>query len=74
MHHPKILTHETQKKEYLILKETLLSEYRRLAESIEYAVDKVEEGLLREKRGELVRQIKSLSAKINEMHTQESLA
>ena len=69
-----VLTQEEQLAEYERRKAALLSTYRNLKEDLEYAVDNVEEGLIKAKRGKLALQIKSLSAKIGELESEESSA
>ena len=69
-----VLTQEEQLAEYEKRKAALLKTYRNLKEDLEYAVDNVEEGLIKAKREKLARQIKSLSAKISELESEESSA
>ena len=69
-----VLTQEEQLAEYEKRKAALLNTYRNLKEDLEYAVDNVEEGLIKAKREKLARQIKSLSAKISELNSEESSA
>ena len=72
MHKEKELTAEEQLAQYHKLKTELLQTYHKQKEALEYAVDNVEEGLIKEKREKLARQIKALSAKIAELTTEES--
>lgn len=61
------LTAKEQRKQYEKLKAELLSDYKAHKVELDYAADDVEEGLVREKREKLARQIKALSAKIAEI-------
>ncbi|BAF72133.1 hypothetical protein [Sulfurovum sp. NBC37-1] len=69
-----VLTAEEQLKEYEKLKAELLTAYRKLKMELEYAMDNVEEGLVKEKQEKLSRQIKALSVKIDTIKTEESMA
>ena len=74
MNQKTVLTKEEQLLEYEKRKAALLNTYRTLKNDLEYAVDNVEEGLIKAKREKLARQIKSLSAKISELESEESSA
>jgi hypothetical protein len=55
-------------------KKELLRTYHNYKEDLDYAMDDIEEGLIRNKREKLAREIKTLSAKIAELTTEESSA
>jgi len=69
-----VLTQEEQLAEYEKRKAALLNTYRNLKEDLEYATDNVEEGLIKAKREKVAQQIKSLSAKISALDSEESSA
>ena len=73
-HQKEALSVEEQRKAHEKHKAMLLESYRHLKEELEYATDSVEEGLIREKREKLAGEIKSLSAKISELDSEESSA
>ena len=65
MNEEKSLTNEEQLAAYEKQKAKLLTAYHGLKVNLEYATDSVEEGLAKEKREKLSREIKALVAKID---------
>jgi hypothetical protein len=59
------------KTKYLTLKNNLLKAYKAHAEELEYAIDDVEEGLIRAKREKLAKEIKALSETLREIESLE---
>jgi len=59
------------KKKYLTLKKNLLKNYHAYADELEYAIDDVEEGLIRAKREKLAKEIKALSDTLREIESLE---
>ncbi len=59
------------KTKYLTLKNNLLKTYQALADELEYAIDDVEEGMIRSKRGKLAKEIKTLSETLREIEALE---
>jgi len=74
MQEEKALSTEEQIAQYEQLKSELLDTYKKHKEELEYAADNVEEGLIREKRERLARQIKALSSKIDALSIEENHA
>ena len=72
MNENETLTKEEQLAECHRLKTKLLKRYHNYKEELEYAMDDIEEEMIREKREKLSRQLKALSAKITELTTEES--
>ncbi len=62
------------KEKYTAEKQTLLHTYKALADEIEYAMDDVEEGLIKNKRAKLAVKIKEISTILREIETMENLA
>ena len=59
------------KTKYLTLKNNLLKDYHAYADELEYAIDDVEEGLIRSKREKLAKEIKALSETLREIESLE---
>ncbi len=59
------------KTKYLTLKNNLLKDYKSYADKLEYAIDDVEEGLIRAKREKLAKEIKALSETLREIESLE---
>ena len=77
-HKMRTLTDEQQieidnKSQYLADKETLLKKYKSYASDLEYAIDDVEEGLVKNKRANLAVKIKYLSRKLDAIEELEAL-
>jgi len=62
------------KAKYITEKESLLKQYKALAVDLEYAVDDIEEGNVRQKREKLAQKIKILSNTLRDIETMEYLA
>jgi len=74
MKEEKSLSMEEQLAAYEKQKAELLTAYHELKMDLEYATDSVEEGLAKEKREKLARQIKALAAKIDALGKEEDPA
>ena len=74
MKEEKSLSMEEQLAAYEKQKAELLTAYHDLKMDLEYAADSVEEGLAKEKREKLSRQIKALAAKIDALGKEEDPA
>ncbi len=72
MNENETLTREEKLAECHRLKTKLLKRYHNYKEELEYAMDDIEEEMIREKREKLSRQLKALSAKITELTAEES--
>lgn len=59
------------KTKYLTLKNNLLKDYKSYADKLEYAIDDVEEGLIRAQREKLAKEIKALSETLREIESLE---
>lgn len=68
------ITAEEQRIKHEKTKEKLMRSYRQLNEALDYAMDNVEEGLIREKREALAQRIRTLSAEIERLGTEERTA
>ena len=62
------------KAKYITEKESLLKQYKALAIDLEYAVDDIEEGRVKQKREKLAQKIKVLSNTLRDIEAMESLA
>jgi len=74
MQEEKALSKEEQIAQYVQPKRELLDTYKKHKEELKYAADNVEEGLIREKRERLVRQIEVVSFKIDVLSIEENHA
>jgi hypothetical protein len=59
------------KTKYITLKNNLLKNYHAYADELEYAIDDVEEGIIRSKREKLAKKIKALSETLREIESLE---
>lgn len=62
------------KQKYLQEKEKHLTQYKALADQLEYAVDDVDSGFIKNKRAKLAEKIKELSNILREIESMETLA
>ncbi len=62
------------KKKYIQEKEKHLKRYKALADELDYAVDDVEAGFIKEKRAKLATKIKTFSKLLREIESMETMA